>query len=110
MKLISCYIENFGNLSKKTIDFDSNITSIYQVNGTGKSTLASFIKAMFYGLDTFKSNTTTFVDRMHYYPFNGQSFGGILLLFIMVLLTKLKDSLMKNQKRKILLKFMKMEM
>lgn len=76
MKLISCYIENFGNLSKKTIDFDSNITSIYQVNGTGKSTLASFIKAMFYGLDTFKSNTTTFVDRMHYYPFNGQSFGG----------------------------------
>lgn len=78
MRLISCYIENFGNLSNQSFDFNSNITSFYQSNGTGKSTLASFIKAMFYGLETYKSNSANFVDRMHYYPFNGQLFGGNL--------------------------------
>ena len=81
MKLISCYIENFGALCNKTFDFNDNITSFYQENGTGKSTLASFIKAMFYGLETYKVSTTTFVDRMHYYPFNGQLFGGNLTFY-----------------------------
>ena len=33
---------------------------------------------MFYGLETYKSNSANFVDRMHYYPFNGQLFGGNL--------------------------------
>ena len=70
MKLISCYIENFGNLHKQSINFNENITSFYKENGYGKSTLASFIKAMFYGMESYTKSTKSFVDRMHYYPFN----------------------------------------
>lgn len=76
MKLISCYIENFGNLRKKTINFDENITTFYEENGFGKTTLAAFIKAMFYGLEAYTKATKAFVDREHYYPFNEQAFGG----------------------------------
>lgn len=76
MKLISCYIENFGNLSQKTIDFNENITSFYKENGYGKSTLASFIKAMFFGLEKVTTSTKNFLDRKHYFPFNEQLFGG----------------------------------
>ena len=36
MKLISCYIENFGNLSEVSFNFDSNLTSFYHENGYGK--------------------------------------------------------------------------
>lgn len=78
MKLISCYIENFGNLSEVSYNFDSNLTSFYHENGYGKSTLGSFIKAMFYGLESYKVSTVNFVDRMHYYPFNKKAFGGNL--------------------------------
>lgn len=76
MKLISCHIENYGNLHKIKVEFDEHITSFYRENGTGKSTLASFIKAMFYGLESYTSLTKAFVDRKHYYPFNEQLFGG----------------------------------
>ncbi len=78
MKLLSCHVENFGKIKNKDYDFSSQITSIYEENGAGKSTLASFIKAMFYGLESYKINSTDFCDRQHYYPFDGGNFGGNL--------------------------------
>ncbi len=79
MRLISCYIEKYGKLQGKTYDFAEGITSFYQENGEGKTTLASFLKAMFYGLDTYGKNATkTFCDRAHFYPFDGGLFGGNL--------------------------------
>lgn len=78
MKLISCYIENFGCISNKEYVFDEKLTVINQENGFGKSTLVAFIKAMFYGLDSYKVNSLGFSDRLHYYPFAGGLFGGNL--------------------------------
>lgn len=75
MKLISCYIENFGALSQKDYTFDEGLTSICQDNGAGKSTLLDFLKAMFYGMDTTRKGAA-FADRLHYYPFGGGKFGG----------------------------------
>ena len=77
MKLINCYVENFGNISKKSIDFDENLTSVCEKNGFGKTTLAAFIKAMFYGLPTSRKSSD-FDDRQHYCPFAGGNFGGNL--------------------------------
>ena len=51
MKLIKCSIENYGTLSGFKYEFNDNLNIINEENGFGKSTLASFIKAMFYGLD-----------------------------------------------------------
>ena len=78
MKLISCHVEGFGKIRDKNYDFNSQITSINERNGFGKSTLAAFIKAMFYGLESYKENTAQFVDRQHYFPFDGGVFGGNL--------------------------------
>ena len=49
MKLISLYIENFGGLSQYALDFQDGLTAIEAPNGFGKTTLAEFIRAMFYG-------------------------------------------------------------
>ncbi len=78
MKLLSCHVEGFGKIRDKDFDFNSSITTFYEQNGYGKSTLASFIKAMFYGLESYKENTVEFLDRQHFYPFDGGAFGGNL--------------------------------
>ncbi len=78
MKLISCYVENYGAISQRAYQFDGGITAFCEENGAGKTTLASFIKAMFYGLDSYRSNTKEFCDRQHFYPFAGGNFGGNL--------------------------------
>lgn len=78
MRLVSCHIENFGAICGRDIVFDKNLTCICRGNGEGKTTLAAFVKAMFYGLPTYRANTRTFDDRQRYYPFNGGKFGGSL--------------------------------
>lgn len=79
MKLISCHIKNFGKFSNKDYSFNDGITSIIENNGFGKSTLASFIKAMLYGMDMVKVSDKDFKDRTHYAPFNEQAYGGTLI-------------------------------
>lgn len=78
MRLISCHIENFGVLSDENITFDSTLTARVQRNGEGKTTLAAFIKAMFYGLSSYTKTTVEFTDRRRYYPFSQGVFGGTL--------------------------------
>ncbi|HPV69943.1 MAG TPA: AAA family ATPase [Bacilli bacterium] len=80
MKLLSADIKNFGMLSSKHYDFNAGINSFVEENGSGKSTLAAFIKAMLYGMDSLRDNDKDFKERKHYAPFNGQAFGGALLL------------------------------
>jgi uncharacterized protein YhaN len=78
MKLLSCYIENYGKISGETFTFNDGLTQFCRENGFGKTTLASFIKAMFYGLPSSRINAKDFDDRQHFYPFNGGKFGGNL--------------------------------
>lgn len=78
MKLLSLHIENYGKISKRDFSFNDKITSFCEDNGYGKTTLASFIKAMFYGLDPDRANAKGFCERRHFYPFGGGAFGGNL--------------------------------
>ena len=50
LKLISCHIEAFGVLRGTDCIFSDGLNVLLKNNGEGKTTLASFIKAMFYGL------------------------------------------------------------
>ncbi len=79
MKLISCYIENFGGLQKFSYDFQSGLNVIYQENGWGKSTLAAFLKAMFYGMVLTTKRSVLENERKKYEPWNGGRYGGNLL-------------------------------
>lgn len=76
MKLIKCHIENFGKLSNSDYDFNAGLTGFCEDNGFGKTTLAAFIKAMFFGLPSVRANAKEFNDRKHFYPFSGGKFGG----------------------------------
>lgn len=78
MKLISLYIENFGCFSGFELDFNTGITTINRPNGFGKTTLAEFIRAMFYGFPR-KTKTLEKSKRQKYTPWNGGSFGGSLV-------------------------------
>ena len=75
MKLLKCHIENFGKLSNFDYEFQDGLNTIKEENGFGKTTFASFIKAMFYGMET-KKNTKMLLDRKKYKPWQGGAFGG----------------------------------
>ena len=75
MKLISCHIENFGGLSSFDLEFDAGLTVLRRENGFGKTTLAEFIRAMFYG---FPRQTKSLNKRKKYRPWNGGKWGGHL--------------------------------
>ena len=78
MKLISLYIENFGGLSHYGLVLEDGLTVIREDNGFGKSTLAEFIRAMFYGFPR-KGKTLDKSRRQKYAPWNGGKCGGNLI-------------------------------
>lgn len=78
MKLLSYHIENYGKIHEQDGDFLDGLTCVCERNGFGKSTMASFLKAMFYGLASYTKSTKEFTERQRYYPFSGGKFGGNL--------------------------------
>lgn len=78
MRLISCHVENFGKISDLSIDFTAGINVINQPNAWGKSTLAAFIKAMFFGFEVRKEPGAADKERNIYRPWQGGVYGGEL--------------------------------
>jgi len=78
MRIIECYVESFGKLSKKKFDFSSGFNCINEENGSGKTTLATFIKVMLYGMSDTKKANLDENDRKHYLPWQGGNASGTL--------------------------------
>lgn len=78
MKLIRLYIENFGGLSGYSLEFQQNLTVIEEANGFGKTTLAEFLRAMFYGFPR-KAKDPDKNRRQRYLPWDGRICGGNLV-------------------------------
>ncbi|MBQ9805179.1 MAG: AAA family ATPase [Clostridia bacterium] len=76
MKLLSLHIENFGTLQDFDLVPSEGLNVLYQKNGWGKSTLAVFIKAMFYGLPATTKRSLDDNERKKYSPWQGGAFGG----------------------------------
>ena len=76
MKIIACHIDNFGKLSDVSLQFSDGLNVLNHANGWGKSTLAAFLKAMFYGLDAKKATNAFEKERVMYRPWQGGAFGG----------------------------------
>ena len=75
MKLLRCHVENFGILSDFDQEFTEGLNVLCRENGFGKSTLAAFLKAMFYGLPRTRTKTS---ERKRYDPWQGGKYGGFL--------------------------------
>lgn len=75
MKLNKIYISAFGGLKDFTLELNDGLNVIYGNNEDGKSTVAAFIKAMFYGTGR---NTKNLADspRLKYTPWNNDTMAG----------------------------------
>jgi len=78
MKLIQCYIENFGKLKNQTILFSDGCQCFCHENGWGKSTLAAFLTVMLYGFHNERSRDDFVNERKRYRPWQGGVYGGTL--------------------------------
>ena len=78
MKLLHLHVENFGTLSQMDMDFHEGVNEVLQENGWGKSTLAAFLRIMFYGLEGGRKKELSDNDRMKYKPWNQGAFGGTM--------------------------------
>lgn len=80
MKIRKLYISSFAKIKELTVDFNDNLTTIKEENGYGKSTIANFIKCMFYGLSGARRSLVE-NDRMKFKPWNSTSkFGGYIIV------------------------------
>ena len=76
MKLLSCYVSSFGKLKNFSYTFNGGLNTFNEQNGWGKSTLATFIKAMFYGINSSKRSIAE-NERIKFKPWNStEMFGG----------------------------------
>ncbi len=73
-------IKAFGKFSDFHMDFRQGINLILEENGFGKTTLAAFIGAMFYGLPETASKDLNVNTRLKYVPWGRQDkFGGSMV-------------------------------
>lgn len=82
MQLIQCHIENFGKLSNFDMEFHQGVNVIHEENGWGKSTLAAFLRVMFYGLGKDRKRNLIERDREKYRPWQGGRFGGTIIFSV----------------------------
>ena len=79
MNLIKCYISSFGKLNDFEYNFQDGLNIINQENGFGKSTFASFIKCMFYGIIDGKKHLEN-NERKRFTPWGTTGkFGGYII-------------------------------
>lgn len=76
MRILHIRIENFGTISNLDLDCTQGLNIVLHPNGWGKSTLAAFIRTMFYGLEGGRKRDFAVNDRMRYQPWNKGFFGG----------------------------------
>ncbi len=98
MKLINCYIENFGILENFEYSFLEGMNYIEKSHGWGKSTFAIFIKVMLFGFEYFSKEEENFI-RKFLAPRDGGNFGGYLVFEIFDKTYKAERYLGKNKKQ-----------
>ena len=78
MKILKLHIENFGKLTDFSCQFNDGLNQFVEENGWGKSTLATFINSMFYGLEASGRKKDYEAERSKYSPWQGGIYGGNL--------------------------------
>lgn len=80
IKLKKIYISSFGKLKNFTLDFTDGLNEIREENGYGKSTVAAFVKAMFFGFGKGGSRSVAENARKKYTPWQSDGkFGGYVV-------------------------------
>lgn len=75
MIIKSIYINHFGCLKERHVEFNDGLNVISLPNESGKSTIAEFIRVMLYGVNSLRFN-----QRKKYMPFGCTSMGGEMIV------------------------------
>lgn len=77
MKIKEIYVKSFGCLSDFKKEFHDGFNAVTENNGFGKTTLATFVKAMFYSLGYSRSAALEENELKRFRPWNStEKFGG----------------------------------
>jgi len=80
MHIGSIEIKGFGKLKNRSFSFGRGMNVIYGVNEAGKSTIQSFITAMFYGLKGGRSSGAGIPSpQKRFMPWDGLPYGGAII-------------------------------
>ena len=79
MKIISLHVSSFGKLKNIDLQLNRGINVIQQVNSFGKTTMASFIRAMLYGFTYARNKGVTDVSRFAPWG-SSDKFGGSMVV------------------------------
>lgn len=79
MRLIRVTIDNFGKLSHFSYDFSDGFQVLCEKNGWGKSTLAAFLRVMFFGFAGEKKRDDLSNERKRYEPWQKGTYGGSII-------------------------------
>ena len=79
MRLIRVTIDNFGKLSHFSYDFSDGLQVLCEKNGWGKSTLAAFLRVMFFGFAGEKKRDDLSNERKRYEPWQKGTYGGSII-------------------------------
>lgn len=71
-------IRSYGKLKEQVWKLGPGVQVIHGDNEAGKSTAASFVRAMLYGLPAGRSRSLLENDRKRYRPWSGENFSGSL--------------------------------
>ena len=81
MRLISLHVESFGRLADYTLNMEPGLNVILRENGWGKSTLAAFIRVMFYSFTGEGKRRDAENERRRYRPWKQSGVYGGQLVF-----------------------------
>ncbi len=82
MKIVECYIENFGKISDKRFEFKDGFNAVLAENGYGKTTLSVFIKCMLYGMNDTRKVSLDENERKRYLPWSGAACFGSMTISV----------------------------
>ncbi len=81
MKIRKLELKNFGRFSDKTIDINDGLQIIYGENEAGKSTLHTFIRGMFFGMERGRGRASVNDAFSRYEPWDNPNYYSGAIVF-----------------------------
>lgn len=75
MRILELEIINFGKFNHETVTFHDGMNLIYGENEMGKTTLHSFIRGMFFGIEKQRGRAARKDEKMQVDVFHGKHLG-----------------------------------
>lgn len=99
MKILNLHIQGFGKFHNRSIKFEDGINVVYGKNEAGKSTLHTFIRGMFYGIEKARGRASKNDTYSKFEPWeNGGAYEGWIRVEFEGHIYRIERSFLKSKK------------